>query len=424
MSRIVIVGGGASGLEMASLLGRGVSRHDEVILIEGERRHYWKPRLHEVAAGTFDQTLDSLCYRSHSAKHGYQYCQAWMTDVDRVNKQIIVREPSGIIATLDYDYLIIAIGATSNDFAIPGVQAHCLCLDSTQHARNSWQRISALLGSGEQSTINIVGSGPTGVELAAELAEIRTHFGTGQGTAKLQINLIEAADRVLPGTPQRMSQLAQRKLQQLGVNLLLNTRIASVNATSMITADGDVLTADAQFWASGVKAPDWLQELAGLQSNAANQLVVEQTLVTTRDSAIFALGDCAAIPQPGGHWVPAKAQAADRAAQHLVKNLLAHIAGRPLRPFVYKDAGTIISIGHNFAIGALFNERVILQGWVMRRLYDTIFRLHQRTVSGLSAMSTRIVAKRINLVLNPLQLIITPLQFILSPLRFMLSRVS
>ncbi|WP_299809169.1 NAD(P)/FAD-dependent oxidoreductase [uncultured Shewanella sp.] len=401
MSRIVIVGGGAAGLEIASMLGRNVNSQDEVILVEGETHHYWKPRFHEIAAGTFDSDLDTICYFSHGAKNGYMHYQAWMTDVNRAAKQLIVRKPNGETDTLNYDYLIIAIGAISNDFATQGAKEHCLFLDTPEQARDSWHQISSLLRSGQSRTVNIVGAGATGLELAAELAKVSEELSLNPYAAKLNINLIEAADRVLPNGPVKMSEQALLRLEKYQINVMLNTRIASVDADRMTTSDGQVLNADVQFWAAGIKAPDWLKEIGGLQSNSLNQLVVEQTLATTFDSSIFALGDCAAIPQADGSQVPPKAQAANRAAVHLAKNLVAHLKGKPLKPFVYNDGGMVVAIGHNFAISTMMNDRLILKGRLVRRLYDTIFRLHQKTVSGYLAMSRLIIFKRLKCLFKP-----------------------
>ncbi|MEZ9593500.1 NAD(P)/FAD-dependent oxidoreductase [Shewanella sp. 10N.261.52.F9] len=401
MSRIVIVGGGAAGLEIASMLGRSVNSQDEVILVEGETHHYWKPRFHEIAAGTFDSDLDTICYFSHGAKNGYMHYQAWMTDVNRAAKQLVVRKPNGETDTLAYDYLIIAVGAISNDFATQGAKEHCLFLDTPEQARDSWHQISSLLRSGKDCTVNIVGAGATGLELAAELAKVSAELSENPYAAWLNINLIEAADRVLPNGPVKMSEQALLRLENYQINVMLNTRIASVEADRMTTSDGQVLNADVQFWAAGIKAPDWLKEIGGLQSNSLNQLVVEQTLATTFDSAIFALGDCAAIPQADGSQVPPKAQAANRAAVHLAKNLVAHLNGKPLKPFVYNDGGMVVAIGHNFAISTMMNDRLILKGRLVRRLYDTIFRLHQKTVSGYLAMSRLIIFKRLKCLFKP-----------------------
>lgn len=401
MSRVVIVGGGAAGLELASLLGRSVNSQDEIILVEGETHHYWKPRFHEIAAGTFDHDLDTLCYFSHGAKNGYRHYQARMTDIQREERKLLVYKPNGETDTLSYDYLVIAIGAISNDFATKGASEHCLFLDTPEQARDSWQQISSLLRSGDQRSVNIVGAGATGLELAAELAKVSGNLSQNPHAAKLTINLIEASDRVLPNSPIKMSEQAHKKLEQYQVNVMLNTRIASVDQQGMTTSDGQTLNADIQFWAAGIKAPNWLNNIGGLESNKANQLMVQQTLATTLDPSIFSLGDCAAIPQANGDMVPPKAQAANRAAVHLAKSLTGLMQGKELTPFVYKDGGMVVAIGHNFAISTMMNDKLILKGRLVRRLYDTIFRLHQKTVSGLFTMSRLIIAKRLKCIFQP-----------------------
>lgn len=126
MSRIVVVGGGAAGIELSTLLGKAVRKEDEIILVEPETHHYWKPRLHEIAAGTFDSDLDTVCYFTHGARHGYQHYQAAMTDIDRENKQVSVRRPDGTQCAVNYDYLVVCIGAISNDFNTPGAKDNCV----------------------------------------------------------------------------------------------------------------------------------------------------------------------------------------------------------------------------------------------------------------------------------------------------------
>ncbi|BDR34678.1 NADH dehydrogenase [Photobacterium damselae subsp. damselae] len=400
MSRIVIVGGGAAGIELSTLLGRAVRKEDEVILIEPETHHYWKPRLHEIAAGTFDSDLDTVCYFTHGAKHGYQHYQGAMTNIDRNNKQVIVRQPDGTESLVDYDYLVIAVGAVSNDFNTTGARDHCLFLDSAVQARKAWHQISHLLRSGHDHAINIVGAGATGVELAAELARVSQKLQRYKA-AKLHINLIEAAPRVLPNCPEKMSDKALKELNRNNINVLVDTRISEVTAEGMTTCDGQTLNADVQFWAAGVKAPDWLRGLGDFTYNRMNQIEVNMNLTTTVDDHIFALGDCAAIPQPDGSFVPPKAQAANRAAVHLAKSLSGMLRGKALTDFVFEDSGMIVAVGHHFAVGALMDGKLVLKGRLIRRLYDTIFRLHQRTVSGVFNVSRLMITKRLKSVFKP-----------------------
>ncbi|WP_305814010.1 NAD(P)/FAD-dependent oxidoreductase [Photobacterium leiognathi] len=405
MSRIVIVGGGAAGLELSTLLGKTVRKEDEIILVEPETHHFWKPRLHEIAAGTFDSDLDTVCYFTHGARHGYQHYQAAMTDVDRENKMLSVRRPDGTEAAIKYDYLIIAIGAVSNDFNTTGAKDHCLFLDSASQARQAWHQVSQILRASEDRSVNIVGAGATGVELAAELARVSQKLQRYNG-APLHINLIEAANRVLPNSPEKMSEKVLKELERNNVNVLLDTRIREVTDKGMLTVDNRELDADVQFWAAGVKAPDWLNGIGGLSYNRMNQIQVNANLTTTVDDSIFALGDCASIPQADGSFVPPKAQAANRAAVHLAKSLGGMLRGKPLTDFEFKDSGMVVAVGHHFAVGSFapgskMEGKMVLQGRLIRRLCDTIFRLHQRTVTGMFTVSRLMIAKRLKAVFKP-----------------------
>ncbi|KJG12142.1 NADH dehydrogenase [Photobacterium iliopiscarium] len=405
MSRIVIVGGGAAGIELSTLLAKANHKKHEIILVEPETDHYWKPRLHEIAAGTFDRELDSVCYFTHGAINGYQHYQAAMTDINREDKMLVVRRNDGTQAMVKYDYLVVAVGAVSNDFNTTGARDNCIFLDSASQARHAWNKISQLLREGNDRTVNIVGAGATGVELAAELARV-SHKLQRYNAAKLTINLIEAADRVLPNSPQKMSSKVLKELQRTNINVLLNTRISEVSDHGMVTADNQPLDADIQFWAAGVKAPDWLNGVGGLEYNRMNQILVNANLTTTVDDSIFSLGDCASIPQADGSFVPPKAQAANRAAVHLTKSLTNLLRGKELTDFEFKDGGMVVAVGHHFAVGSFaphskMADKLVFKGRLIRRLYDTIFRLHQRTVEGLFTVSRLIITKRLKALFQP-----------------------
>ncbi|GHA52998.1 NAD(P)/FAD-dependent oxidoreductase [Photobacterium aphoticum] len=403
MSKIIVVGGGAAGLELVTRLGRSLGRRAEhtITLVEPASHHYWKPRLHEIAAGTFDNELDAVSYLQHAACHGYQYVQAAMTGLDRSTKTITVSQPVNGEATLDYDYLVLAVGAISNDFKTPGVSEHCLFLDSAEQAQRAWALINPLLRTQGEHRLSIVGAGATGVELAAELAKVSEKLQRYRHGASLSITLVEAADRVLPASPACMSEKVQRKLEQQGVTVLTNTRIQRAESGRLVTADDQVLTADLQIWAAGIKCADWLTQLDGLETNRINQLKVHDTLQSTLDEAIFVMGDSAECPQPDGSFVPPRAQAANQAAGHLAHQFARLMKGKPLQPFLFNDGGMVVALGHDYAVGALMNDKVVLRGRLVRNLYDTIFRLHQRILFGWGRVTALVMLKRIKGLLSP-----------------------
>jgi NADH dehydrogenase len=402
MSNFVVVGGGAAGLEMVTRLANsfaGKSYHT-VTLVEPSSHHLWKPRLHEIAAGTFDNELDSVAFRLHAACHGYQYVQARMSGLDRANKTITMSAEFSPEQTLKYDYLVIAVGAISNDFKIPGVSDHCLFLDSASQAEKAWEQMKQMLANGGSHCVSIVGAGATGVELAAEWAKVSKQLNRYQDDTQLSITLIEAADRVLPASAECMSTKVLKKLQKQGVNVRLNTKVQRAEADRIVT-ENEVIPADLQIWAAGIRCPDWLANLDGLESNRINQLKVLPTLQTTLDESVFVIGDSAECPQEDGSIVPPRAQAANQAAAHLAKQFKRLVKGKELKPFVFKDGGMVVALGHDYAVGALMNDKVVLRGRYVRRLYDTIFRLHQRVIFGWFRVSALVVLKRVKGLLNP-----------------------
>ncbi|CAE6930311.1 Pyridine nucleotide-disulphide oxidoreductase [Vibrio sp. B1REV9] len=402
MSNFVVVGGGAAGLEMVTRLASkfaGKANHN-VTLVEPSSHHLWKPRLHEIAAGTFDTELDAVAFRLHSACHGYQYVQGKMSGLNRAQKSITVTSESAAEQTLHYDYLVMAVGAISNDFKIPGVSEHCLFLDSASQAEKAWEQMKQLLANGGSHRVSIVGAGATGVELAAEWAKVSQQLNRYQNGTALSITLIEAADRVLPASAQCMSEKVMKKLQKQGVNVRLNTRVQRADADRIVT-ENEVIPADLQIWAAGIRCPDWLANLDGLETNRINQLKVLPTLQTTLDENVFVIGDSAECPQDDGTFVPPRAQAANQAAGHLAKQFGRLVKGKALKPFVFKDGGMVVALGHDYAVGALMNDKVVLRGRYVRRLYDTIFRLHQQVIFGWFRVSALVVLKRVKSLLNP-----------------------
>ncbi|AYV20211.1 NAD(P)/FAD-dependent oxidoreductase [Vibrio mediterranei] len=403
MSKVVVVGGGAAGLELVTRLGRSFGRvgQHEVVLVESASHHYWKPRLHEIASGTFDSELDAVSYLQHSYCNQYQYVQASMKSLNRGQKTIEIQDQQGMVSELAYDYLVIAVGAVSNDFKTEGVSEHCLFLDSALQAQQAWDQINPLLRTQGEQRISIVGAGATGVELAAELAKVSQKLTRYRHDMNLTITLIEASSRVLPAGPGCMSEKVRKALVRNGVEVKTETRIKRADAGKLVTDSGEVINANLQLWAAGIKCAPWLATLDGLETNALNQLKVDANLVTTLDDAIFVVGDSAECPQPNGSFVPPRAQAANQAAGHLANQIKRLLKGKTIKPFIFKDGGMVIAVGHNYAVGTLMNNKLILRGRLVRNLYDTIFRLHQRILFGWGRVTALVVLKRLKSALNP-----------------------
>lgn len=407
--RVVVVGGGAGGLELATQLGNRYGRHGraEITLIDASMTHLWKPLLHEVAAGTLDSHDDELEYMAQARWHHFDFRLGRMDGLDRDAREVHLAptlDHTGEVIiparTVPYDTLVIAVGCVTNDLGVPGVREHCTFLDTREQADLFQRRFleqflraqtrEGPLGEGELS-VAIVGGGATGVELAAELRHVSQQlvaYGCDHIDPERDARLIviEAADRLLSALPPRLSASATAELHRLGVSVHTGTPVDRVTADGVHTRDGTFIPARMKVWAAGVKAADWMRELAGLETNRNNQLVVHRTLQTTRDDDIFALGDCAACPlDDDGRIVPPTAQAAHQQASLLLKSIGARLKGRALREFRYRDYGSLVSLSRYTTVGSLMGRvlgSVTIEGWIARRVYRAIHREHQRAVFG------------------------------------------
>ncbi|MFP1737851.1 NAD(P)/FAD-dependent oxidoreductase [Lonsdalea quercina] len=425
IKKIVIVGGGAGGLELATSLGHKLGRKNkaEITLVDRNSSHLWKPLLHEVATGSLDDDMDSLSYLAHASNHHYQFQMGTLTGINREQKEIElaeIRNEAGeqLVAarTLPYDILVVALGSTSNDFGTAGVKEHCIFLDNPKQARrfhnemlDLFLKFNADLNRKERVNIAIVGGGATGVELSAELynavKQLNSYGFNALDNQTLNVTLVEAGERILPALPPRISSAVHQELTNIGVRVLTKTMVTSAESQGLHTKDGEFIDADLMVWAAGIKAPDAMKDIAGLETNRINQLVVEPTLQTTRDTSIFALGDCASCPQEGGGFVPPRAQAAHQMASLCFDNIMALINGKPLKSYVYKDHGSLVSLSNYSTVGNLMGNlmrgSVMVEGRIARFVYISLYRMHQIALHGYVRTGLMMLVGRINRVIRP-----------------------
>jgi NADH dehydrogenase len=428
-TQIVVVGGGAGGLELVAKLGAKFGReHFDIILVERNNTHIWKPLLHEVAAGSLDANLDEVGYRGHGYRWGYRFFLGAMEGIDRANRQVLIapiRDEDGaeIMAAhrIRYDYLVLAVGSVSNDFATPGVREHCIFLDTRAQADrfpqkllNQCLRVSRTMSQNPHADafarIAIVGGGATGVELAAELynaaAGLR-HYGLEVfEESRLKVTLIEAGPRILPALPEKLAEAAHKELEALGVRVITNQPVTAATESGILTRNGETIVADLRVWAAGVKGPDWLKDIAGLETTRANQLVVRATLQTTRDERIFALGDCASFTPAGAERpVPPRAQAAHQMADTVFANLCAAVEGRAMKPFAYLDHGSLVSLSRYSTVGSLMGNlvggRMAVEGWLARFVYVSLYRMHLIAIHGWLRGAMMIAIGHVNQIIRP-----------------------
>jgi NADH dehydrogenase len=419
LHRILVIGGGAAGLELATRLGDQLGRRwlADVTLIDKSRTHLWKPLLHEFAAGSMDQSVHEVDFIAHAHWHQFRYRIGEMIGLDRSKREVQIAayvDDDGQQVTpprtFGYDTLIMAVGSHGNDFGTPGVGQHAILLDTPIEARRFHQRlvdacIRANAQSGplrpEQLHVAIIGAGATGTELAAELRYTTRQliaYGLDRLDAEknIRIVLIEAADRILPALPPSFSAATIKLFAELGVQVRTSARVAEVTSNGVKLATGDFVPAELVVWAAGVKAPDFLRNIDGLETNRANQLAVSASLQTTRDNDIFAIGDCAACPWLGnaGKIVPPRAQAAHQQATHLVRQMKQRLAGRPVNSWRYRDFGSLVSLSEYSTVGNLIGGFWV-QGLFARTMYLSLYKMHELALHGRAKVTLDTTARLI-----------------------------
>ncbi|MFT5594719.1 MAG: NADH dehydrogenase [Oceanicoccus sp.] len=427
MKNIVIVGGGAGGLELATKLGNtlGKRSHANIHLVDANNTHLWKPLLHEVATGSLDSGIDELSYRAQAYNHYFNFHIGRMNNLDRTKKEIIlapIYDDNKIEVLperrLQYDTLVLAIGSQTNDFGTKGAKEFCSFLDSRAQADKFHQKLlntylkannTATIKGNYKLNIAIVGAGATGVELAAELhntaSELSAYGLDKLSSDQLQVSIIEAGDRILPALPPRISGAAHRELEKISIQVKTNTFIKEVTAEGFITNEGHLIEAELKIWAAGVKAPDWMKDLADLETNRANQIMVKPTLQTTHDDNIFAIGDCSFMLQKNGVPVPPRAQAAHQQASHVYKNLIRISEARTPKEYTYKDKGSLVNLSRYSTVGSLMGNlssgSMMVEGKIARIVYVSLYRLHQVALHGYFKTALMSLSGRINKIIRP-----------------------
>ena len=421
--RIIIVGGGAAGLELATMLGDKLGKRGRAFieLIDCNRTHLWKPLLHEVAAGSMDLSVHELSYLAQSHWHHFRFRLGEMIGLDRQRREVHVApvlDEAGVEITgervYSYDTLIIAVGSHTNDFGTPGVKEHAVALETPAAAAHFHrQLVNSLIRAHAQRErlrpgqlrVAIIGAGATGVELAAELRKTTrdlVSFGLDgiDPDEDIKLDLIEASARILPALPERLSAAAASLLGNLGVRVRTAARVAEVMQDGVKLADGQFIPAALVVWAAGIKAPEFLRNLDGLQSNGLNQLVVDPTLQTAGDENIFAIGDCAACPWLGREGnVPPRAQAAHQQAVHMSRQIRRRLAGKTLLPYRYRDFGSLVSLGRHSTVGSLMGGLIggnlMLEGYFARLMYASLRKMHDLALHGPTKVAADTLARLI-----------------------------
>jgi len=425
--RVVIVGGGAGGLELATKLGNtlGKKKVAEIILIDAKKTHVWKPLLHEIAAGSLNPDKDELEYLAQAHWHHFKFRYGRVNQVDSKNKTVSIEPTFDIDGTeiiplrkIKYDTLVLSVGSTVNDFNIPGAKEFAVALDTQDQAERFHQKLhnSILRAQTQKGPVRpgqlevvIVGGGATGVELAAEL-----HKATREMTAygldrvnpdrDISIYLVEASNRLLPALPPKISASVESELRKLNVKLFLGERVTKVTKEGIETQSGKKILSSLVVWAAGIKAPEFLSQIKGIETNSIHQIKVESTLQSTLDADIFAFGDCAACPvKPGSDLlVPPRAQAAHQQASMLYKSIKSKVLkpNKALSKYVYKDYGSLVNLGRYSTVGnlmgSLLGGSMFIEGLIARLMYLMLYQMHLSALHGVVSVVFRLLGKIIS----------------------------
>jgi NADH dehydrogenase len=424
---IVVVGGGAGGLELVTRLGNGVGKAARamITLVDRSSTHLWKPLLHEVAAGSMDSHAHELDYLAQAHWHHFTFCHGALADIDRQRKTVVVapiHDESGVeiipCRELRYDTLIVAIGSVTNDFGVPGVLQYAFRLDHAENAERFHLRLintcvakNYAAEGARRLDIAIVGGGATGVELAAELhnaTRVLAAYGLENfdPARDIRLRLFNADARILPMLPEHVASAVTDALRSLDIDVRCSEQVVEVGANFVRTGNGDTFPSDITVWAAGVRATRRLAGMGGLESNRINQLVVLPTLQTTRDENIFALGDCSALPREGrpGFLAPT-AQAAHQQATHLARTMKRRLEGLPPEPFRYRDYGSLVSLGEYSTIGTLMGfipgKGVRVEGFYAKLMYISLYKMHLLALHGFFKMALDTIAQSIRRRIGP-----------------------
>ena len=418
--KILVVGGGAGGVELAAALGRQSSHLKmEVTLVDRSTRHFWKPRLHELASGLLGAGEDEMSYLALGRQNNFSFRLGELTGIDPIAKSVsisAVKDSDGndylAERQLHYDTLVLAFGSQVNDFGIPGVSEHCHMLDSGDEAQAFQRRVleqAVRVSDGlvDQLRVGIVGAGATGTELAAELHHAvgaMRRFGGLMSQGTLEITVVDMASRVLPNCDPATSDFAARALERLGVTMRLNSSVREVTADGLVLKGGMVIPCGLKVWASGVIGLPVAAHLAGLKLDRSRRIVCDSHLLCEGAADVFALGDCASVLDPATQRpLPATAQVAHQQASYLTRAIAGHSRRAP-DSFAYKPRGSLVSLGREPAAGEIpipRRSQLTFNGRLPKLLYASLQLAHRAELTGWRHAVTLLVAERMRRITAP-----------------------
>ena len=356
-TRIVVIGGGFGGLNLAKGLR---NKPYQLILIDKHNYHTFQPLLYQVATGGLEPDSIATGYRNIFEKsENIFFRMAETFEIDHATKKVHTS-----IGSISYDFLVIATGAKTNFFGMEEVEQNAVAMKSLPQAldlrslfqQNLEKAVNLEYGDEQESLMDIVvvGGGPTGVETAGALAELKRHvfpdeFGELDFKG-MDIHLIESGPRLLGTMSEKASEKTKKYLEELGVRVSLNTGLLAYDGKIARLTSGEEIPTKSLIWTAGVKG----NPVQGIPADLllkGNRIKVDEFLQVPGLSDVFAIGDVAAMYREGKQASqPMVAPAAIQHGQFLADHFMRIYAKKPVRPFTYKDKGAMATIGRNKAV--------------------------------------------------------------------------
>ncbi|MDI2091798.1 NAD(P)/FAD-dependent oxidoreductase [Commensalibacter oyaizuii] len=402
--RIVVLGGGIAGLEFLSRVTRKIDHSKyQLCLIDKNELHIWKPMLHTFAAGSNAPSEQGIPFLIQAKRYNFVFEPGEVSELNIKNKKITLaayvdKYGKKILPErhVNFDYLVVALGSQTNDFNTKGVKDYAYTIDDLGKALRFYDDLknyiiqAAILE--EKHYLVVVGAGATGVELSGEIInELKqsAQYSDHDFAKNIDLTVVQSGDRVLPSFKQEISQAVKETMNGIGIRTLLSQRVAEVTKDSVVLESGEVLPADQVVWTTGVKAPNVLQQLAGVEQSKISQLVVNNKFQLLDNADIFAIGDCS---QMQNKPLPPTAQVASQQAIYLSEYFGDIIDGRPnIPPFEYRDYGALVSVGRYASFGT-FGNRMAVKGLIAQLAHLYLYRRHQMQILGIWRGLSAIIA--------------------------------
>ena len=347
--KVVVLGGGFGGLTAA----RNLSKFADVTVVDRHNFQTFLPLLYQVS--TAGLAADHVAYPIRGAlkKTGAKFCMASPIAIDHRNKEIKLDSSE----VLSFDHLVVALGSATSDFGIPGVSEYALGMKSVTEAltirAEVMRRFEDLCRFKDDTKFNVtvVGGGPTGVEMAGALAELKRgplKSDEPNAAANIRVRIIEASSRLLPPFAESLSARTKKDLEKLEVEVLLNSAVKKVEHRKIELSDGKIIDSEITIWAAGVTGSPAITKLN--LPTERGRIKVEKTLQVSNYPYIWAIGDNAGAIDKTGRFLPMVAPVAIQQGKFLAKQIKRISDGKPLEDFKYLDKGSMATIGRHKAI--------------------------------------------------------------------------